>query len=195
MGQSPRSEQGFALTADGVVSMISADPMSEEPNPDFEESPTQPFRWNGKVLQMVSLVLVALALPMTMAIYGFREIRKASEPFPDAAGLRAVLENVVDEQWQAPVLEGAAPIFMCEVSDEEACLKAGETIQNVVRNSGGVVLTPEKIESGGTRWLVQIPGDRAVSFETELAEAGFSSPKGDRGGAPFFYSIEIPISR
>jgi hypothetical protein len=175
--------------------MLSSDPMSEEPNPDFEETPTPPFRWNGKVLQMVSLVLVALALPMTIAIYGIRDIRKASEPIPDAVGLRAVLENVVDQQWQAPVLEGAARISVREVPDGEACLKAGETIQNLVRNCGGVVLTPEKIESGGTRWLVQIPGDRVASFERGLVEAGFSNPKRDRAGESVFFSIEIPISR
>lgn len=175
--------------------MLSADPMSEKPNPDFEETPQPPFRWNGKVLQMVSLVMVALALPMTIAIYGIRDIRKAAEPIPDAVGLRSILENVVDEQWQAPILEGAARISVREVPDGEACLKAGETIQNLVRNCGGVVLTPEKIESGGTRWLVQIPGDRVASFETELAEAGFSSPKGGRVGESVFFSIEIPISR
>ena len=169
--------------------------MSEKPNPDFEETPQPPFRWNGKVLQMVSLVLVALALPMTIAIYGIRDIRKAAEPIPDAAGLRAVLENVVNEQWQAPVLEGAARISVREVPDGEACLNAGETIQNLVRNCGGVVLTPEKIESGGTRWLVQIPGDRVASFERHLVEAGFSSSNGDRAGESVFFSIEIPISR
>ena len=169
--------------------------MSEKPNPDFKEAPPLPFRWNGKVLQMVSLVLVALALPMTIAIYGIRNIRKSSEPIPDAVGLRAVLENVVDETWQTPVLESAARISVRELPDGEACLKAGETIQNLVRNYGGVVLTPEKIESGGTRWLVQIPGNRVASFETELAEAGFSSPKGGRRGEPVFFSIEIPISR
>ena len=169
--------------------------MSEKPNLDFKEAPPLPFRWNGKVLQMVSLVLVALALPMTIAIYGIRDIRKASEPIPDAGGLRAVLQNVVDQQWQAPILEGASRISVRKVPNGEACLKAGETIQNLVRNCGGVVLTPEKIESGGTRWLVQIPGDRVASFETELAEAGFSSPKGGRVGESVFFSIEIPISR
>jgi len=92
--------------------MLSADPMSEEPNPDFKEAPQPPFRWNGKVLQMVSLVLVALALPMTIAIYGIRDIRKAAEPIPDAVGLRAVLENVVDETWQLRFWK-ARPGFPC----------------------------------------------------------------------------------
>ena len=63
-----------------MVSMLSSDPMSEEQNPDFEETPPPPFRWNGKVLQMVSLVLVALALPMTIAIYGIRDIQMPATP-------------------------------------------------------------------------------------------------------------------
>ena len=35
---------------------------------------------HGKVLQMVSLVLVALALPMTIAIYGIRDIQMPATP-------------------------------------------------------------------------------------------------------------------
>jgi hypothetical protein len=135
--------------------MLSADPMSEEPNPDFKEAPPLPFRWNGKVLQMVSLVLVALALPMTIAIYGIRDIRKASEPIPDAVGLRAVLENVVDETWQAPVLESAARISVREVPNGEACLKVGETIQNLVRNCEGAGRGRFFESQGGSRWRVR----------------------------------------
>jgi len=146
------------------------------------------------VIQVVALVMVALALPLTIAIYGIRDIRKASESTVDAAGLRSVLENIVDEKWQAPVLAGAFRSVGCEVPDGEACLKAGDALQNLVRESSGMVLAPEKIESGGTRWIIQIPANRSSAFESGLAGAGFSSPGGERNGDPVFYSVEIRIA-
>jgi len=168
--------------------------MSEEHSPSPEESPAAPFRWNAKVLQMVALVLMALALPLTIAIYGIRDIRKASQPAPEAEGLRAVLENVVDQKWQAPVLAGAVRSTSRDVPNGDACLKVGEDIQKLARDSGGMVLTPEKIESGGTRWLVQIPAAQKNAFESALAAMGFSPAMGEPKGDPVIYFIEIRIA-
>ena len=162
--------------------------------PETQEKPEPPFRWNPKVIQMAALVMVALALPLTIAIYGIRDIRKASESTADATGLRTVLENIVDEKWKAPVLEGAMLSSGLGVSDGDAALKAGEALQNLVRESGGSVLTSEKIESGGTRWLVQVPARRSSDFESGLAAAGFSPPVGARSGDPVFYAVEIRIA-
>jgi hypothetical protein len=181
--------RGFALTRRKVV--LYSSPMNE---PESQENPQPPFRWNPKVIQMAGLVMVALALPLTIAIYGIRDIRKASETPDDSAGLRTVLENIVDEKWQAPVLEGAFRPVAREVPDGEACAKAGEALQSFVRDSGGSVLTPEKIESGGTRWLVQIPADRAEIFEAKLGSAGYTAPAGECSGDPVIYSIETRIA-
>lgn len=162
--------------------------------PESQENPPPPFRWNPKVVQMVALVMVALALPLTIAIYGIRDIRKASETTVDATGLRTVLENIVDEKWKAPVLEGAFHAVGRDVPDGDACVKAGDALQSLVRDSGGSVLTPEKIEAGGTRWLVQIPADRAAAFEARLGSAGYSEPVGKRSGDPVIYAVEIRIA-
>lgn len=168
--------------------------MSEEHHPTPEESPAPPFRWNAKVLQMAALVMVALALPLTIAIYGIRDIRKASQPTPEAEGLRAVLENVVDQKWQAPVLAGAVRSASREVPDGAAALRFGDDIQKLARDSGGMVLSPEKIESGGTRWLVQIPANGKNAFESALAAMGFSPATSGSSDDPVFYSIEIRIA-
>ena len=168
--------------------------MSEEHSPTPEETPAPPFRWNAKVLQMAALLLMALALPLTIAILGIRDIRKASQPAPEAEGLRSVLENVVDQKWQAPVLAGAVRTTACEVPNGDACLKSGDDIQKLARDSGGSVLAPERIESGGTRWLVQIPADRIAAFESSLAVMGFSPAIGEAQGDPVVYSIEIRIA-
>lgn len=168
--------------------------MIEEQKSTTEEPPAPPFRWNAKVLQMVALVLMALALPLTIAIYGIRDIRKATQPTPESPGLQAVLENVVNQNWQAPVLEGAVRSTSLVVPDGNACLKIGEDIQKLAKNSGGAVLTPEKIESGGTRWLVHVPANRKAGFESAIATMGFSSFAGESTGDPVFYSVEIRIA-
>jgi hypothetical protein len=80
------------------------------------------------------------------------------------------------------------------VPDGDACVKAGDALQSLVRDSGGSVLTPEKIEAGGTRWLVQIPADRAAAFEARLGSAGFSEPVGKRSSDPVIYAVEIRIA-
>ena len=168
--------------------------MSEEHRPTPEETPAPPFHWNPKVLQMAALVMLALALPLTIAIYGIRDIRKASQPATEAEGLRSVLENVVDQKWQSPVLAGAVRTTARVVPNGDACLEVGNDIQNLARDSGGSLLAPERIETGGTRWLVQIPADRLAPFESSLAERGFSPVLGEAQGDPVIYSIEIRIA-
>ena len=168
--------------------------MSEKQNPTPEQMPASPFRWNAKVAQMVAVLMVALALPVTIAILGIRDLRKNSLPAPEVEGLRGALETVVDSQWKLPILEGLIRTSVREVPDGAACLQTGEDIQKLARDAGGTVLTPERIESGGTRWLVQVPADRKTAFEAGLATWGFSLPPGNAVGDPVFYAVEIRIA-
>lgn len=177
----------------GGVSMLLQNPMSEKQNPVSEEMPAPPFRWNSKVLQMAALLMVALALPVTIAILGIRDIRKAAPPAPEAQGLREALETVVDSKWQAPFLEESVRTAVRNVPNGDACLKIGEDVRTLAGDCGGSVLTPERIEEGGTRWLVQVPADRKVAFESGLAARGFSAPAGEAAGDPVLYSLEIRI--
>jgi hypothetical protein len=167
--------------------------MSEKQNPVSEEMPTPPFRWNSKVLQIVALLIVALALPVTIAILGIRGLRNASSPAPEMDGLRGALETVVDSKWKEPFLEGAVRTATRAVANGDACLKTGDDVQVLARDCGGSVLAPERIEEGGTRWLVQVPADRKAAFEAGLAARGFSPVVGEAAGDPVFYSLEIRI--
>lgn len=168
--------------------------MSEKQNPMPEQMPASPFRWNTKVAQMVAVLMVALALPVTIAILGIRDLRKNALPSPEVEGLRGSLEAVVDSQWKPPVLEGTIRTTVREVPDGTACLKTGEDLQSIARNTGATVITPERIESGGTRWLVQVPADRKTDFESGLAAKGFTLPSGGMAGDPVFYAVEIRIA-
>jgi len=168
--------------------------MSEEHHHTLKESHASPFRVNAKVLQMIVLVIMALALPLTIAIFGIRDIRKSPQPAQEAEGLRAVLENVVDQKWETPVLLGPGRSASREVPNADVCLKSGNDIQKLALEFGGAVLAPEKIETGGTRWLLQVPANRKTAFESAFAEMGYSRLTGEGTGDPVFFSIEIRIA-
>jgi len=171
-------------------------------NSDPENSEKQPFRFNAKVAQVVVLVLVALALPLTLAILGLRDMRKpaesaAVESAPEVEGLRGALETVVDSRWTAPVLDSGARRVVKEVANGDECLRVGNAVQEVARSMDLTVVIPEKIESGGTRWLVQMPAGRVSAFELELGLLGFTGLGAASGASTgsVLYEVEIPIRR
>ena len=171
----------------------------ENSNP--EETPQPPFRFNLKVVQVAALVLVALALPLTMAILGILDIRKSrsaanSEPAPEIPALRGALETAVDAQWTAPDLSGGTRKMVREVADGDTCLRVGDAVQELARKINATVLSPEKIEEGGTRWILQVPADQVAAFEAGLGELGFRGfTDSTEYPAATLYEVEIPIRR
>jgi hypothetical protein len=171
-------------------------------NSETENSERRPFRFNAKVAQVVALVMVALALPLTLAILGFRDMRKpaesaAVESAPEVEGLRGALETVVDARWSVPVLDSGSRRVVKEVANGDECLRIGNAVQEVAKSMDLTVVIPEKIESGGTRWLVQMPAGRVSAFELELGLLGFTG-LGAAQGPPnetVLYEVEIPIRR
>lgn len=164
------------------------------------ENPQRPFRFNPKVAQMAGLVLVALALPLTLAILGFRDMRQPTppanvEPAPEIEGLRGALETVVDSRWSAPVLDSGARRVVKEVANGDECLSIGNAVQEVAKKMQLTVVIPEKIESGGTRWLVQMPVANVSAFELELGLLGFTGlgTAPAAGAGVVLYEVEIPI--
>jgi hypothetical protein len=142
------------------------------------------FRINGKVVQFLMIILLALGLPITVAILGIIEMRKDRRPVvevvdePSSAepiGLRSVLEHAAENAWKAPeVLNAAgARTFKRMCPSGEACLELGDQIKAVAISLDGVAIAPERIEEGGARWLIQIPHKSAQAFESELARLGF----------------------
>ncbi|MFZ4780052.1 MAG: hypothetical protein ACOYM3_32250 [Terrimicrobiaceae bacterium] len=52
------------------------------------------FRVNFQVLQMIGILLVALAIPLTLVTLGIRQFTaKPKAPAPETQGLRAALEQ------------------------------------------------------------------------------------------------------
>jgi hypothetical protein len=171
-------------------------------NPETEETPVRPFRFNPKVVQMAALVLVALALPLTLAIIGFRDIReirqsaREAEVAAEIPVLRGSLESVVDAQWTPPDLSVGTRKVVREVPDGEACIGVGESVGALAKRLGATVLSPERIEDGGTRWIIQVPAGRVGEFEEGLRGLSFEGV-GDapESGDSLLYEVEIPIRR
>lgn len=162
-----------------------------------------PFRFNAKVAQFLVIVLLAMGLPIAVAILGFLEMRRAMNPAPvesaeEPAGLRAALEQAVDATWQAPQGLGAATRrFEMAVRDGDECQQVGESAKSAAKSFGGVVVTPERIEEGGTRWIVQVPATEARAFEAALGGLGFKSVQStsaDSTNGQVLYELVIPIA-
>lgn len=170
-------------------------------NPAPEETPKAPFQFNAKVVQMLALVLLALALPLTLVILGFRDIRQSARDMeaasaPEIPALRQSLENVVNAQWTPPDLSAGTRKVVREVADGDACLALGESVGKLAENVGAVVLSPERIEAGGTRWIIQVPASQVAGFEDGLRGLGFAGVEEAPGGVEtVLYEVEIPIRR
>lgn len=169
-------------------------------NSEPENTPPPPFRFNAKAVRMALLVMAALLLPLTLAIVGFRDMRQpvapaSAEPVAGNEGLRGALENVVDSRWSPPVLDSGARRVVKEVADGDECLRIGNAVQDVAKKMELAVVIPEKIESGGTRWLVQMPAANVSAFELEMGLLGFTGlgAASGPGQGVILFEVEIPI--
>lgn len=168
-------------------------------HPDGQQPP---FRFNAKVAQFLVIVLLAMGLPIAVAVLGFLEMRKALREestetvVAEPPGLREALEHAADASWKPPAgLGSTATRFEQTCRTGTECLTLGERVKAVAIDLGGTVITPERIESGGTRWIVTIPASKSQEFDSALASLGFhlavSAGISDNGSA--FYEIEIRI--
>ena len=167
------------------------------------------FRINGKVVQFLMIILLALGLPITVAVLGIIEMRKDRRPVVEVleeptsaepSGLRPMLEQAAENAWKAPgaLVAGSASTFTIICPSREACLQLGDQIKAAALSVDGYVIPPERIEEGGTRWLIQVPHKRVQSFESDLARLGFLGNKSSTSrslDAACLYVIEIRIAQ
>lgn len=177
--------------------------MQHDPNSSSHSDGHQPpFRFNAKVAQFLVIVLLALGLPIAVAVLGFLEMRKAMRQEPtetvaaEPPGLREALERAADVSWSAPEsLDSSSERFEQTCRTGAECLDLGERVQAAATELGGTVVTPERIEAGGTRWIVTIPAAKSREFDSSLASLGFqhATPGGMSRSEPLIYQIEIRI--
>lgn len=166
------------------------------------------FRINAKVVQVLMILLLALGLPITVAVLGIIEMRKErrstvevlDEPSnEEPIGLRSVLEQAAENTWKAPeALDPGARTFKIICPSGVACLQLGEQIKAAAVSVDGSVIPPERIEDGGTRWLIQVRNKNAQAFESQLAQLGFLGNNQTLSDAPddnALFVIEIQIAK
>jgi len=154
-------------------------PVDPEPNP---EEPLKKFRLNPHVFQIVGLLAVALALPITILVLGVvgiqkerRDARESLEPNPvtELSGLRLSLEAIADAKLSvAPVSSPVRTFWLQAKSEEIVQKKRAELLDCFNRTRAGVVETGE---ATNPHWLVSLPTAEGRAFESELEKLGFTS--------------------
>ncbi|MDX2082181.1 MAG: hypothetical protein SFU53_15460 [Terrimicrobiaceae bacterium] len=117
------------------------------------------FRVNAHVVQMAALVLVALAIPLTLAIIGFMNLGSRPAPEPDTTVLRTIVETSAAGHLPEPVLiDDRLRVSRSPASQPE--------IRRLVQASAGAILEDDN------RWLITIPKENAERFEAALGLQG-----------------------
>jgi hypothetical protein len=163
--------------------MLENDPTK---NPD---EPLPKFHLNAKVFQILGVLAVALALPITILILGLSGLRKEqmavsreteiSSSAPEVPGLRQSLESIAAENLPAGSIESSIRIFsLCVDGAENAGTKRLETLDFLERSGSGFV---ELDDSTQQAWIVTVDSNRVVEFEKNLTSIGFKNEKAGEG--------------
>lgn len=151
------------------------------------------FTLNPQVFRMLLIVLVALAVPLTVATLGFLQLTKKVPPEaaaePAMPGLQAALEQAADKNWQ-PALEisDGRSVFYLEPSTSPE--EARKRIASAVTELRGTVV-PASEETGGGRILVQISAVRAPEFESKALLGFIPKIAGSQTGDTRLYEIHF----
>lgn len=123
----------------------------------MSDTPTAPgsFRLNARVVQMVAIVLMALAIPLTVAILGVTRMTARPSAEPDTSVLRSLAESAAEEHFPMPVLDDGRGRISRPV-------RAQPGIRQHVTAAGGSIL-PD-----ADRWLVTIPAENIAGFEASM---------------------------
>jgi len=141
-----------------------------------------PFRLNPQVLQMLALVLMALAIPVTLVALG---VLKMSSKSGDSAvvsespALRAALEQAAEETFPAPeaLSDGRSIYILSAVGGDQASGKQAE-IERTARALKGGILPADPGKLGEQRILVQIPAENSALFESTALQGFLPSRTG-----------------
>lgn len=143
-----------------------------------------PFRLNPQVVQMLAVVLVALAVPLTVVILGLRQVSlRPSGPAPEIPELRASLEQVADQHLRPSGMMAGEAIVLHRASAELPDVR--RQIEVAAAKVGGSVIVSE-IPEGGVRLLVKVPASSAGDFENSALPQNPSTAPG-----PGLYEIQI----
>lgn len=164
--------------------------MSEiNPAPNHEQ-PVPKFRLNAHVFQILGLLAVALALPITMLVLALSDMRgkgqkeaaaelPKSDPSGEVSGLRESLESIAEANLPKGPIETSMRIFRLRVEKPAQRAEKASEILNFLKQT-----EPGFVESGDSEkpiWIATIPANQISDFEKSLMQMGFSDERGSEG--------------
>jgi hypothetical protein len=165
--------------------------MSEIDPAQKPEEPPPKFRVNAQVFQILGLLGVALALPITVLILGLNGIRKerqstvvaevqVSEAAAEVPGLRQSLESIADANLPVAPVESPIRIFRLRYEDAAQREQMRSEVLELFKRSG--IPFVETGEDAADSWIVKVePNNGAESFENGLISLGFTNDKTGEG--------------
>ena len=164
--------------------------MSEIDPAQKPEEPVPKFRVNAQVFQILGLLGVALALPITVLILGLNGIRKerqstvvaesqVSEAAAEVPGLRQSLESIADANLPVGPVESPMRIFRLRYDDAVQREQRRSEVLELFKRSG--IPFVETGESAADSWILKVETNGAESFENGLISLGFTKDKTGEG--------------
>lgn len=155
-------------------------------NPD---EPVAKFRLNIQVFQILALLGIALALPLTILVLGILDIRKNQKTTTEPAkveiaseipGLRQSLESIAEVQWPETTMDSEMRVFKLFIGNEDNGQKKRSEIIDFLTNQLGSVFL-ELQEPDKQCWIVTWDATKTEEFEKTLIAKGFISEKRGKG--------------
>ena len=164
--------------------------MSEIDPTQKPEEPVPKFRLNAQVFQILGLLAVALALPITVLILGLNGIRKerqstvvaeaqVSEAATEVPGLRQSLESIANANLPVGPVESPMRIFRLRYEDAAQREQRRSEVLELFKQSSLPFV--ETGETAADSWIVKVEPNGAESFENGLISLGFTKDKTGEG--------------
>lgn len=134
---------------------------------------TPKFRINKQVFQILALVGVALALPITILVLGLIGIRQnqqstAPNPSIEASGLRETLESIANNNLQSGQLESPIRIFRLNDDKSDVAAQKRQKLLELFKGNNIPI-----VESAPNTWIVTVRADLSESVDKQLIDHGF----------------------
>jgi hypothetical protein len=144
---------------------------------------------NAQVFQILGLLAVALALPITILVLGLIGMRKdrlnaavetrISDSTAEVPGLRQSLESIAEVNLPIAPVETPMRVFRLRLDlAEKSKKKRLELLDLLKQSNAGFVETGDSTQPS---WIVTIESSRVALFENDLIRMGFLGERTGEG--------------
>ena len=163
--------------------------MSEIDPAQRPDEPVPKFRVNAQVFQILGLLAVALALPITILVLGLIGMRKdrlitpvenqISDSTAEVPGLRQSLESIAEANLPIGPVESPMRIFRLRLDEgQKSGKKRLDLLDLFKRSDSGFAETGDSDQQS---WIVTVESSRVALFENELIRLGFLVERSGEG--------------